>query len=103
MMTVILIFGAAAGVILGLRHFKVLTLLPVILLVAAAAIADGVVGRLDPRITALVVLAAVVSPQIGYLISSIFVSYIARGGSHLGHHVTRFPIKPLFGRFRGFS
>ena len=41
-MTVILIFGAAAGIILGLGRFKVLALLPVILIVGASAIANGV-------------------------------------------------------------
>jgi hypothetical protein len=75
---IIPILGVAAGVILGLRHFKILALLPVILLVVAAAVADGVAARLHPRTTALVLLAFVVSPQIGYLIGSIAVSYIVR-------------------------
>jgi hypothetical protein len=76
-MTVILIFGAAAGVILGLGRFKVLGLLPVILIVAAGVIAKGVATGLEPHIIAFGVLVGVASPQIGYLVSSIGVSYIA--------------------------
>ncbi len=69
-MTVVLIFGAGAGVILGLGRFKVLALLPVIVIVAAGAIGNGLATGLEPRIIAFGVLVAVVCPQIGYLVSS---------------------------------
>ena len=65
-MTIVLIIGAAAGVILGLGRFKVLALLPVILIVAAGAITSSVATGFEPRTIALGVLVAVASPQIGY-------------------------------------
>jgi hypothetical protein len=78
-MTVILIFGAAAGgVVLGLRHLKVFALLPVILLVAAGAIAIGVATSLHPRTIAFGLLMTVLSPQIGYLVSAIGVPEFLR-------------------------
>jgi hypothetical protein len=78
-MTVILIFGAAAGgVVLGLRHLKVFALLPVILLVAAGAIAIGVATGLHPRTIAFGLLMTVLSPQIGYLVSAIGVPEFLR-------------------------
>jgi hypothetical protein len=78
-MTVILIFGAAAGgVVLGLRHLKVFALLPVILLVAAGAIAIGVATSLNPRTIAFGLLMTVLSPQIGYLVSAIGVPEFLR-------------------------
>jgi hypothetical protein len=75
-MTVILIFGAAVGAILGLRHLKVFALVPVMLLVAAGAIANGAATGLDPRTIGFDLLVAVVSSQIGYLVTSVGVSYI---------------------------
>jgi hypothetical protein len=78
-MTVILIFGAAAGgVVLGWRHLKVFALLPVILLVAAGAIAIGVATSLNPRTIAFGLLMTVLSPQIGYLVSAIGVPEFLR-------------------------
>jgi hypothetical protein len=78
-MTVILIFGAAAGgVVLGWRHRKVFALLPVILLVAAGAIAIGVATSLNPRTIAFGLLMTVLSPQIGYLVSAIGVPEFLR-------------------------
>ena len=74
-MTVVLIFGAVAGIILELGRFKILALLPVIVIVAAGAIANGLATGLEPRIIAFGVLVAVASPQIGYLVSS-FAEYL---------------------------
>ena len=68
-MTVVLIFGAVAGIILELGRFKILALLPVIVIVAAGAIVNGLATGLEPRIIAFGVLVAVASPQIGYLVS----------------------------------
>ena len=75
-MTVLLILGVAVGAFLGLHHFKVFALLPVMFLVAAGVVANGVASGLDPRTIAFGLLVAVVSPQIGYLVSSVGVSYI---------------------------
>ncbi len=75
-MMAMLILGAAAGVILGLGRFKVLALLPVILIVLAGAIGNGVANGLEPRAIAFGTLMAIASPQIGYLVSSLGVSFI---------------------------
>ncbi len=75
-MTIVLIFGAVAGVILGLGRFKVLALLPVIVIVAAGVIGNGLASGLELRIIAFGVLMAVVCPQIGYLVSSLAAGYI---------------------------
>ena len=74
-MTAILIFGAAVGAILGRCDFKVFALVPVMLLVAAGAVAIGV-ATLDLRTFAFGLLVAVVSPQIGYLVGSVGVDYM---------------------------
>ena len=70
-MTTILIFGAAAGVFLGVRHFKVFALAPLIVLAAAGVVATGVATGLDRRNIILGLLAAIACPQLGYLISCI--------------------------------
>jgi hypothetical protein len=75
-MTAIAIFGAAAGVILGLCHFRVFALLPVVLIFAAGAVVGGVATGLERSSILLGLLAAVASPQIGYLASSIAVTYL---------------------------
>jgi len=75
-MTIVLIFGAVAGMILGLGRFKVLALLPVIVIVAAGAIGNGLASGLELRIIAFGVPVAVVCPQIGYLVSSLAAGYI---------------------------
>jgi hypothetical protein len=66
-MIAIAIFGVLAGLALGLSRYRVFALLPMILLVAAAAIAQGIVRGLDPGQIA-VGTSALASPQIGYLI-----------------------------------
>jgi hypothetical protein len=68
-MTVVPLFGAAIGISLGLARFKVLALLPAILIVAAGAIGSGLAAGLEFRFIALAVLAGVVAPQVGYLAS----------------------------------
>ena len=75
-MTAILIFGAAVGAILGRCDFKVFALVPVMLLVAADAVAIGVATGLDLRTITFGLLVAVVSPQIGYLVGSVGVDYM---------------------------
>jgi hypothetical protein len=75
-MTAILIFGAAVGAILGRCDFKVFALVPVMLLVAADAVAIGVATGLDLRTITFGLLEAVVSPQIGYLVGSVGVDYM---------------------------
>jgi hypothetical protein len=71
-MAVILILGLVVGAVLAAGRFKVLALLPVILILAAGAVANS----LDLRTIGLSLLVAVASPQIGYLVSSIAVKYI---------------------------
>ena len=70
-MTIVLFFGAAAGAILGFCHFKVFALAPLIVFTAAGVVANAVATGLDGRNIMLGLLAAVVCPQIGYLMSFI--------------------------------
>ena len=70
-MTIILILGAAAGAILGFRHFKVWALAPLIVFAASGVVANGIATGLDRRNIILGLLAAVACPQIGYLMSFI--------------------------------
>ena len=70
-MTVILILGAAAGAILGFRHFKVWALGPLIVFAASGVVANGIANGLDRRNIIVGLLAAVACPQIGYLMSFI--------------------------------
>ena len=70
-MTIILILGAAAGAILGFRHFKVWALAPLIVFAACGVVASGIATGLDRRDIILGLLAAVACPQIGYLMSFI--------------------------------
>ena len=70
-MTIILILGAAGGAILGLRHFKVWALAPLIVFAASAAVANGIANGLDAGNIIVGLLAAVACPQIGYLMSFI--------------------------------
>jgi hypothetical protein len=72
----VLVFGAAAGAILGLRSFAVFALLPVFLVVAVSAIAIGVTAGHDSLAIILAVLAAVASPQIGYFMSNVVSAYL---------------------------
>lgn len=68
-MTIILILGAAAGAMLGFRHFKVWALVPLIVFAVSAVATNGIVTGLDRRNIILGLLAAVACPQIGYLVS----------------------------------
>ena len=70
-MIIILILGAAAGAILGFRHFKVWALVPLIVFAASGVVANGIATGLDRRSIILVLLAAVACPQISYLMSFI--------------------------------
>lgn len=70
-MTIILIFSAAAGAIMGLRHFKVWALAPIILFAAAGVLANAVATGLDRRDIVLGLLMAVACPQICYLMTFI--------------------------------
>ena len=68
-MTIILICVAAAGAVLGLRHFKVWALAPLIVFAASIVVVNGIATGLDRRNIMIGVLAAVACPQIGYLMS----------------------------------
>jgi hypothetical protein len=68
-MMAVLIFGSAAGIGLGLARFRVLTLLPAILIVAAGVFGSGVATGLRFRFIGLAVLVAIVSLQVAYLVS----------------------------------
>ena len=70
-MIIILILGAAAGAIIGFRHFKVWALAPLIVFTASGVVANGIATGLDRRNMIFGLLAAVVCPQIGYLMSFI--------------------------------
>ena len=70
-MTIILIFGVAAGAIVGFLHFKVWALTPLIVIAASGIIANGIATGFDRRNIILGLLAAVVCPQIGYLMSAV--------------------------------
>jgi hypothetical protein len=71
-----LIYGVAAGVGLGLARFKILALLPAILIVAAGTIGSDLATGLEHRFIALTVLVAVVSAQIAYLVSFLVAGFI---------------------------
>lgn len=68
-MTLILGLGGATGAILGFRHFKVGALAPLIVLIAGCVLANGVAGGCELRGLMFSLLVAVVSPQVGYLLS----------------------------------
>ena len=70
-MIFIVILGAATGAIIGFRHLKVWALTPLIALTAAGVVANGLAIGLDSRNMMFGLLAAVVCPQIGYLMSFI--------------------------------
>ena len=75
-MIFVLIFGAAAGAVLGLRPFRVFVLVPVILVMAAGTIANGFAGGHDPRTMVFGLMAAVASPQIAYIAAAIAAQYL---------------------------
>jgi hypothetical protein len=75
-MTAVLIFGAAAGIGLGLGRFKIFALLPAILIVAAGTFGNGLATGLELRFIGLAVLEAVVSLQIAYLVSFLIAGFI---------------------------
>jgi hypothetical protein len=60
-----MIVGFVAGTALGLRVFKVLALVPLIMLMLVFAVATSVTATIDVR--AYNMLLAIVSPQMGYL------------------------------------
>jgi hypothetical protein len=74
--TVVLLFGAAIGIGLGLGRFKVLALLPAIVIVVVGAIWSGVAAGLGFSFTTFAVLLGVVSLQVGYLASFLALGFI---------------------------
>lgn len=70
MTIIILTFAVAAGAILGFRHFRVWSLAPLIAFAASGIVANGIVTGLDRRNFVLALLAAIVCPQIGYLLNA---------------------------------
>lgn len=78
-MIAIFIVGFAVGLVLGLGRFKVLTLPPVILLLGAGGVAKGIATGLHPFAIAFDLAAAIVTPQVGYLVSFVGAAYIVAG------------------------
>jgi hypothetical protein len=75
-MIAILIFGAVAGIGLGLVRFKVFALPPAIMIVAAGAFGSGLVSGLEFYFIGMTVLAAIVSLQIGFLLTSLGAGFV---------------------------
>jgi hypothetical protein len=75
-MGIVAIFGVLAGVFLGFRC-RAFVLVPTILLIASAAIANRLPRDLDPPSIALGTILVVVSAQIGYL-TAVGVNYFAQ-------------------------
>jgi hypothetical protein len=73
-LTGMFVVAAATGAVLGLRLFKVLVLIPTILVAAIGAILVGVITGSDSLDIVLGVVAIVVALQIGYLIGSLISS-----------------------------
>jgi hypothetical protein len=82
-MMAVLIFGAAAGIGLGLARFKVCALLPAILIIAAATFASGIATGLGFRFIGLTVLATIVSLQVGYLVSFFAAGFVIAKWLHV--------------------
>jgi hypothetical protein len=76
----IVIFGAVGGTFLGLRQFRVVALVPVIFVVAGAAIVRGAVIGLDAHTMIYSLAAAVAVPQFAYFVAALPAGYV-----HLRH------------------
>ncbi len=70
-MTGSVIVGAAIGVFVGLRQFKVFVLVPAILLAATGTIINGIVTGLDYLDIGFDLLGIIASLEIGYFVGSI--------------------------------
>jgi hypothetical protein len=75
-MTAILIFGAVAGIGLGLVRFKVFALPPAIMIVAAGTFGSGLVSGLEFYFIGMTVLAAIVFLQIGFLLTFLAAGFV---------------------------
>jgi hypothetical protein len=75
-MIAILIFGAVAGIGLGLVRFKIFVLPPAIMIVAAGAFGSGLVSGLEFYFIGMTVLAAIVSLQIGFLLTFLAAGFV---------------------------
>lgn len=75
-MTAILIFGAAAGIGLGLFQFKIFALPPAIMIIAAGTLGSGLASGLEFRFIGTTVLAAVASLQVGFLLTFLAAAFV---------------------------
>jgi hypothetical protein len=75
-MIAILIFGAVAGIGLGLVRFKIFALPPAIVIVAAGTFGSGLVSGLEFYFIGMTVLAAIVSLQIGFLLTLLAAGFV---------------------------
>jgi hypothetical protein len=76
------IVGAAAGVFLALRRYPVFSLVPVVAIFVAGAIATGIAAGYGPRTIGIEILGSVVSPQLTYIAASV-AAYLIRFSSLL--------------------
>jgi hypothetical protein len=69
--------GAVAGGTLAIRNFRVLLLVPIIVILAASTIATGIVEKAGSGTIALETIAVIVAPQLSYLATGFFAYLIA--------------------------
>jgi len=75
-MIAILIFGAIAGIGLGLVRFKIFALPPAIMIIAAGTFGSGLVSGLEVYFVGMTVLAAIVSLQIAFLLTFLAAGFV---------------------------
>jgi len=75
-MIAILIFGAIAGIGLGLVRFKIFALPPAIMIIAAGTFASGLASGLEFYFVGMTVLAAIVSLQIAFLLTFLAAGFV---------------------------
>jgi hypothetical protein len=75
-MIAMLIFGAVAGIGLGLVRFKVFALPPAIMIVATGTFGSGLVSGLEFYFAGMTALAASVSLQIGFLLTFLAAGFV---------------------------
>jgi hypothetical protein len=74
-MLAIAIFGAAVGVVLGSRY-KMIVLVPAMVLASVATFAVGFASGADPHSIVVAILAIVVSLQFGYVSGGVAAAYL---------------------------
>jgi hypothetical protein len=78
---IFVILSVAAGAVLALRHCTVFALVPVVIILAAGAMATGIATGHDPRTIAVEVLGAVLSTQFGYSAAIVAAAYVRAASS----------------------